>query len=118
MWIIEFYRTDDGACPVEMFIDSPVYKEDQPFFLRAFGLLEEFGNLLREPHTRPLTDGIFELRVASKSGIFRFPFFYDKGKIIIITHAFRKKTQKTPRHEIETAKNYRDHYFRQKEQRK
>lgn len=118
MWEVEFYRTDDGACPVERFISNPVYKEDQPYFLRAFELLGNLGNQLREPHTSPLTDSIFELRVKTKNGIFRFPFFYDQGKIIIITHAFHKKTRKTQRHEIEMAKSHRDGYFLQNENRK
>ena len=48
--------------------------------------------------------GLFELRAKSVEGIARAFFTYDAGKIVIIFHAFVKKTQKTPSNELERAR--------------
>lgn len=74
-------------------------------------ILQEKGNLLREPYSKYLDDGIFELRGKVGSDISRvLYFFYYDGKIIL-TNGFVKKTQKTPKVEIERAKTYRDDYM-------
>lgn len=74
-------------------------------------LLEEKGNQLREPYSKALKDGIFELRAKVGSDISRvLYFFYYEGRIIL-THGFIKKTQKTPQSEIEKAKQYRKDFF-------
>ena len=64
------------------------------------GILQEKGNMLREPYSKHLDDGIFELRCKFGSDITRvLYFFYYEGKIIL-TNGFVKKTQKTPKEEI------------------
>ena len=74
-------------------------------------ILQEKGNLLREPYSKYLDDGIFELRGKVGSDISRvLYFFYYDGKIIL-TNGFVKKTQKPPKLEIECAKTYRDDYI-------
>ena len=54
-----------------------------------------------------LDDGIYEIRVEYKSNIYRIFSFFDDGKLVILLHGFQKKTQKTPRKEIERAKTLR-----------
>ena len=49
------------------------------------------------------TDGLYEVRVKQGSDIFRIFSFFDKGKLIILANGFQKKTQKTPKQEIEKA---------------
>ena len=74
-------------------------------------LLEEKGNQLREPYSKPLRDGIFELRAKVGTDISRvLYFFYYEGRIIL-THGFIKKTRKTPSSEIEKAKQYRKDFI-------
>ena len=74
-------------------------------------LLEEKGNQLREPYSKPLGDGIFELRAKIGTDISRvLYFFYYQGRIIL-THGFVKKTQKTPPSEIKKAKQYRTDFM-------
>jgi phage-related protein len=48
-------------------------------------------------------DGLFEVRVESGSNIFRIFAFFDKGNLIVLGNGFQKKTQKTPKTEIERA---------------
>ena len=75
------------------------------------GILQEKGNMLREPYSKHLDDGIFELRCKFGSDITRvLYFFYYEGKIIL-TNGFVKKTQKTPKEEIQIAKDRRKDFI-------
>ena len=70
-------------------------------------LLEEKGIQLREPYSKIIEDGIFEIRCKVGNNISRvLYFFYFEGKIVL-TNGFTKKTQKTPIEEIKLAKKYR-----------
>ena len=60
--------------------------------IKSLGLLEEYGNTVRYPHTKHITDGIFELRVIGAKNI--RVFFVFKNEEAIILHAVVKKTQK------------------------
>ncbi len=78
-------------------------------FFREFDLLEEHG-FLKEPHVKPLEDGLFELRIIQGNNHARTFFFYIKGRKIIMTHVCIKKTNKTPRKEINKALEYKEEY--------
>jgi phage-related protein len=65
---------------------------------KAVGLLEEYGHTVRYPHTKHISDGVFELRVIGSSNIRIF--FIFKNDEAIILHAIIKKTQKIPKKEI------------------
>lgn len=73
-------------------------------YLRLTDLMLEFGSNLGLPHTKPIENGLFELRVKSKEGIARVFFCTKNGKKIIMLHSFIKKSQKTSKKEIKTAK--------------
>lgn len=74
-------------------------------------ILQEKGNQLREPYSKHLEDGIFEIRGKIGTDITRvLYFFYYDGKIIL-TNGFVKKTQKTPAKEIKLAKKRRNEYL-------
>ena len=108
---VEFYETEDGKIPVAEFLDSLEDKMNAKM-VGLMEILEEKGTMLREPYSSPLEDGIFELRAVQGSNISRaLFFFYIEGRIII-THGFVKKTQKTPRAQIELAKKYRADFLR------
>ncbi|MEE6030889.1 type II toxin-antitoxin system RelE/ParE family toxin [Avibacterium paragallinarum] len=70
--------------------------------LNALDKLEAQGNLLSFPHTRPIKEGLFELRAGSKD-ISRTFFAFAIGQKIYILRTFVKKSQKTPLNEIELA---------------
>jgi phage-related protein len=82
---------------------------------RLIDMLEGNGTNLREPYSKHLEDGIFELRGQIGSDISRVLYFFMIGKKAILTHGFVKKTQKTPSSEIKRAKEYRTEYLSRKE---
>ena len=101
-----FYEKENGDCPVEEFICSLDVKM-RAKMVGLLELLEEKGNQLREPYSKPIDDGIFEIRCKVGNDITRvLYFFYYEGKIIL-TNGFVKKTQKTPPEEIKLAKERR-----------
>lgn len=108
---IEFYTLDDGDCPVAEFILSldPKMKAK---VLRTIDLLKNNGPLLREPYSKALSDGIFELRIKQGNDITRILYFFFIGNKAILTNGFIKKSQKTPKKIIETAKKYKEEYQR------
>ena len=58
--------------------------------------------------------GLYDIRVESGGNIFRVFSFFDKGKMIILINGFQKKSQKTPKKEIEIAEKLKKQYFDEK----
>ena len=111
---VDFYREADGKKPLGTFIKSLDVKMKAKV-VASLSLLEEYGNMAREPLSKQLEDGIFELRVIESKNIVRILYFFDCKRIIIATNGFIKKTDKTPRCEISLAKQRRVEYFSRKE---
>jgi len=57
------------------------------------------------------TDGLYEIRVEVSGNIFRIFCCFDKGNVVVLFNAFQKKSQKTPRQEIELAIKLKKEYF-------
>lgn len=114
MFEIVFYRKEDGSCPIRDFFDSLDYKM-RAKCLRLLQLLENNGNDLREPYSKSMGDGLYELRIKQGSDIVRMLYFFVVGQKIVITNGFVKKTKKTPRQEIELARRCRSEYMERKE---
>ena len=60
------------------------------------------------------TDGLYEIRIKVGSDIYRIFCCFDKGKIVILFNGFQKKSQKTPKKEIEKALKLKTKYFKEK----
>nr|WP_284694586.1 type II toxin-antitoxin system RelE/ParE family toxin [Geomonas sp. Red32] len=73
-------------------------------FLRCTDRMLVHGPDLGMPHTRPMGDGLFELRVRGPEGIARVFYCTVVGKKIVMLHQFIKKTEKTPSKELATAR--------------
>ena len=114
---IEFYEKPNGKRPAEDFT-SRLDKKMKARAIQYLELLSERGNDLREPFSKFLTDGIFELRIKQGSDISRVIYFFYVDKRIVMTNGFIKKTQRTPRSEIKKAKKYRDDYITRMENNK
>jgi len=81
----------------------------------TFHLIEE---LPRVPETYlkhiKNTEGLYEIRVQQGSDIFRIFCFFDQGQLVVIVNGFQKKTQKTPKQEIEIALKIKEEYESEK----
>jgi phage-related protein len=96
-WTVEYPYED-----VEHFIlRLPVGLSAKYFHLTD--LMLEFGANLGLPHTRAMSDGLFELRVKGSEGIARVFYCTKAGRRILMLHAFIKKTPLTPINELNKA---------------
>ena len=85
--------------------------------------IEYVFNLIRQVERIPekffkhltTTSGLYEIRVEYQSNIYRIFCFFDKGKLVVLLNGFHKKTNKTPKKEIELAEKLRKEYFHEKE---
>jgi len=81
----------------------------------TFDLIEE---LQRVPETYlkhiENTDSLFEIRIQQRSDIFRIFCFFDQGQLVVLANGFQKKTQKTPKKEIEKALKIKKEYESEK----
>ena len=108
---IIFYDKEDGTEPAKEFLLSLDIKM-RAKMLRTIEMLQHNGYELREPYSKPIGDGILELRAKVGSNISRVMDFFVVGRKAILTNGFVKKTQKTPKEEIELAKTYRSNYLK------
>lgn len=111
MYEIIFYDTEEGKCPVQEFLDALTPKLLAKT-LRTIDLLEINGPMLREPYSKAIEDGLFELRTKQGSDITRVLYFFVLGQKAILTNGFVKKAQKTPKTEKDLAKKYKSDYER------
>lgn len=119
MYEIEFYETEDGKCPILDFLEAlrlkaPTNKDARIQHKQAslyIELLQQNGTHMNAEITKHLDDGIWELRPGNNRV---FYFFYQNDTYVLL-HQFRKKSQKTPKREIEKAKAERNDYLRRKE---
>lgn len=73
-------------------------------YARLVELLIELGPGLMMPHSRPLGDGLFELRPRGREGIGRALYCFLVGQRVMVLHAFAKKTQATPKSDLAIAR--------------
>jgi phage-related protein len=108
---IIFYRLENGKCPIEDYLDSLSDKQTE----KVFFVLELLENITSPPSKffkkLAATDDIWEVRVQYENNIFRLFGFLDGHDLIILNHAFTKKTQKAPKKEIKIAEQRKKDYF-------
>lgn len=116
---IIFYEKENGVSEVWNFLEklrkkSLTNKDARIQYKQAtlyIELLQNNGFMLPDNITKHIEGDIWELRPGNNR---IFYFFYDQNCFVLL-HSFRKKTQKTPRREIEKAKQERDDYLLRKE---
>ncbi len=109
--IVKFYKTIDGHCPVQEFIESLSGKVAQKVTW-TLSLLEELESL-PSTYFKKLadTDGIWEVRISLGSDSYRIFCFFAGNSVVILTHGLVKKTQKTPPGEIDRAESYKQDFL-------
>ena len=60
------------------------------------------------------TNGLYEIRIEFQSNIYRIFCCFDKGKLVVLFNGFQKKSQFTPKNELEKALRLMNEYFQQK----
>jgi phage-related protein len=110
------YYSFNGNSPILEFLKA-LPKKDIAKILREIDLLEEFGLSLGMPHIKKLVDSeeIWELRIKFSSNNYRIFYFVLKDKQFVLLHAFQKKTDSTPKREIQTAITRKNDYLKRGE---
>ncbi len=112
-WSAEYVELDNKK-PFEEFVLSLPIRDRAKIFetINYFLQLKNENLSIKESLSKHMEEGIFELRTSLRDTIARSLYFYEKGRTIVITHGFIKKSQKTPRKEIEKAKRLREQYMK------
>lgn len=102
---IEYYKDSVGKSPVDEFL-LELAKTNEMLFNKTSKGLAKLRNRAyhKEPLSRHLESGLWELRIKAGSDILRIIYTFAKGKITILLHVFIKKQQKTPVRELEIAR--------------
>ncbi len=102
-FIVEFYETESGNCPVRDFLDKLKVSDPDDFAAVLAGLAKlRIRQYHREPLSKALGDGLFELRHVGKLNT-RVLWFFEKGQRIIAVHGIRNKGQAIQRQDLATA---------------
>lgn len=102
-WQIEYYTDPKGLEPVREFINTQSL-DAQVEIIHVLELLEESALNLHYPYVLKIGNtGIRELRIHHGSDYYRIFYFTFTGRKFVLLHAFLKKTNKTPKRELEKA---------------
>ena len=109
-----FYQTASGQKPIEDFLDSLSSKQAQKvtWVLKLVEDLERVPSIYFKKMVN--TQDLWEVRALAGSDIFRLIRFFDGPNLVVLAHAFQKKTQKTPKQAIKIAEERKKEYFRRK----
>jgi phage-related protein len=108
---ILFYKSKSGKSPIEAFLETLSLKEVEKVTW-VLQLIEESHSVSTKFYKKLVnTDDIVEIRIQHSNNNFRFLGFEHKGNFIILTNAFRKKDQKTPKKEIDLAEKRKEEYL-------
>lgn len=107
---VHFYRTESGDCPAEEFLDALTGKQAQKV-VWVLRLVEELDPVPAQ-YLKKLadTDGLWEVRAQHGGNTFRLIGFFDAFRFVVVG-GFSKKTEKTPRQEIDVALSRRRDYL-------
>ena len=111
---IEYYRTVSGQNPIEDFLDQLPAKSAKKVTW-VLKLVEDLDQVPSKYFKKLVnTQDLWEVRASAGSNIFRLIGFFDGPNIVVVAHAFQKKTQKTPKRAIKIAEERKKDYFRRK----
>lgn len=109
MFKIVFYETPMGNRPAADFLNS-LNDKDAAKMQAILRSLSEHGDKLGAPFSKPLGDGIFELRTSNRGRWHRILYFFIVNQTVVLSHGFTKKVNETPQREIAKAIGHRKDY--------
>ncbi len=111
-----FYKTANGKCPIENFLDSLPVKAAQKVTW-VLSLLEELDFIPSQYFKKLIgSEDLWECRISFGSNTYRLFCFVAKNSVVVLTHGITKKSQKTPMAEIRKAENYRQDFIKRMKQ--
>lgn len=112
--IVVFYKTPDGKCPIQDFLDSLSGKVAQKVTW-VLNILEDL-DIVPSSYFKKLvsSEEIWECRIQLGSNAYRIFCFFADNSVVVLTHGFVKKSQKTPKSEIEKAEIYRRDFLKRR----
>jgi phage-related protein len=97
----------------DFLLEQPIKVQD-----KIFKIIEAIETLERVPsnYLKAMegTNGLYEARIQLASNIWRVFCFFDNGRLVILLNGFQKKTQKTPKNELEKALRLMKEYYQEK----
>jgi len=103
-FVVELYETEAGTCPVRVFLGELKASDPDDFAAVIAGLAKLRNRQYhREPLSKPLGDGLFELRHVGKLNT-RVLWFFVKGRRIVAVHGIRNKGQTISARDLGTAR--------------
>jgi phage-related protein len=109
-WSTEFYEAPNGRVPVAEFLLS-LDAKTRARFRWSMEQLRVRNTRAREPLVKHLDGDLWELREESGTNIYRVVYFFYTGRRIVFLHGFQKKSQQTPRRELEQARRYHEDFL-------
>jgi hypothetical protein len=100
-WTLERFVLESGESPVQAFLDG-LGGRDRVNALAVLKLLAERGNALKMPHSKPLGEGLFELR----GGPVRLFYTFRPGRAIVLLDGLVKKRQDIPPRVLARVRRY------------
>jgi len=114
-FIVEFYETSAGSCPVREFLDGLKTSDSGDFAAVVAGLAKLRNRQYhREPLSKALGDGLFELRHVGKLNT-RVLWFFMKNRRIVLLHGVRNKGQAIPARDLANARERMDDWRKRAE---
>ncbi len=110
---IKYYRKQNKNCPIEEFIEEQNEDVQEKIFF-VLKLIEDLQIVPIKFFKKLKSNDIWECRIRYNKNIYRILGFFDEGNFVILTNGFQKKTQKTPKNEIEIAEEYKKDYLNNK----
>ena len=106
-----------GICFIDFYKELDVKVKSKIQYV--FELIRQVDRV-PEKFLAPMTgyEGLFEIRIEYSSNIYRIFCCFDEGRLVVLFNGFQKKTQKTPKEEIERAMRLKREYFQLKKQNK
>ncbi|PKM56424.1 MAG: type II toxin-antitoxin system RelE/ParE family toxin [Firmicutes bacterium HGW-Firmicutes-3] len=104
MYNIIYYEDDNGKIPILDFLRA-LPRKNRAKAIWEIDLLKEFGTNLSMPHVKKMSsyNNLWELRIKVSSNNYRVFYFHHTNNNFILLHGFHKKSQKTPKREIQIA---------------
>ena len=111
---VEFYETESGVCPMEDFLDDLKVTDPDDFAAVIAGLAKLRNRQYhREPLSKALGNGLFEMRHVGKLNT-RIIWFFMKNRRIVALHGIRNKGQPIAKRDLQTAAQRMDDWLQRK----